>query len=244
MAQHLLFVFLAVVTPAWDFYDTRRLKKNPGSPQKITYYKTTCAWLWIASCVAVLTSGFQEVFTINAGPDDAGWLFGHSWVRYLVGAVIAVFAALALLPYVTVTLKKIKHQPRTYRSAELFKSFDYFFPLTRSERRWWVFVCITAGFCEEILFRGFLLHYLHVFPWRLNLALALLISSLMFGLNHLYGGIRNGLLAGTVAGFLIGLLFVLTGNLLLPMVLHALTDLRMLVILPPRAEQAAPQTAS
>jgi len=33
-----------------------------------------------------------------------------------------------------------------------------------------------------------------------------------------------------------GLLFLLTGNLLLPMVLHAVTDLRMLAILRPPAE--------
>lgn len=244
LAQHLLFVFLAIIAPAWDLYDTRRLKKNADSLQKITYYKTTCAWLWIASCLAVLATGFQEVFTINAGPDDAAWLFGHEWVRYLVGAVTAMFAALMLLPYFTVTLKKLKKQPRTYRSAELFKAFDYLFPATVAERRWWVFTSLTAGFCEEILFRGFLLHYLHVFPWRLNLTLALLISSLMFGLNHLYGGMRNGLLAGTVAGFLLGFLFLLSGNLLLPMILHALTDLRMLVILPPPAKRPAPQTAT
>jgi len=42
----------------------------------------------------------------------------------------------------------------------------------------------TAGVCEETLFRGFMLHYLHVFPWTLNLSLALLISSVIFGFNH------------------------------------------------------------
>src|SRR3979411_2681913 len=59
MLQHLLFAFLAIALPAWDFYATRRLKKNPGSAQKIGYYKTLCALLWIASVVAVATVGIR-----------------------------------------------------------------------------------------------------------------------------------------------------------------------------------------
>jgi len=68
-----------------------------------------------------------------------------------------------------------------------------------------------------------------------NLTVALVSSSVIFGLNHLYGGI-SGVVSSAVTGFLFGLLFLLTGNLLLPMVLHAVTDLRMLAILRPPAE--------
>lgn len=235
---HLLFAFLAIIAPAWDFYATRRLKKNPGSVQKIGYYRTLCAWLWIASFVAVATVGFREVFTIAPMPDDAAWLFGHGWVRFLVEVVIALFFGMTFLPCATVAWKKLKNRPRTYRSAEALRSFEYFFPATQPERHWWVFVCVTAGLCEETLFRGFMLHYLHVFPWTLNLTLAVLISSLVFGLNHLYGGV-GGVVGSATGGFLFGLLFLLGGNLLLPIVLHALIDLRMLVILPTRAEPTA-----
>jgi len=86
-----------------------------------------------------------------------------------------------------------------------------------------------------------MLHYLHVFPWTLNLTLALLISSLIFGLNHLFGGV-GGVVESATAGFLLGLLFLLSGNLLLPIILHVLIDLRMLVILRPLAEQTAAAT--
>jgi len=238
MLQHLLLAFLAIAVPAWDFYATRRLKNNPGSVQKIGYYKSLCGGLWTASFVAVITVGFREVFTIAPLPDDPAWLFGHAWVRYLAETVIALFAALMLQPYAAVAWKKLKNRPRSYRAADALKSFEYFFPATRTERNWWVLVCITAGFCEETLFRGFLLHYLHVFPWTLNLTLALVISSLIFGMNHLYGGV-GGVVGSAIGGFLLGLLFLLGGNLLLPIILHALIDLRMLLILRPPAEQTA-----
>jgi uncharacterized protein len=152
--------------------------------------------------------------------------------------VIALFVALMLLPLAVVFWKKVKKQPRKYSSADALKSFDYFFPATSAERRWFAFLCVTAGICEEILFRGFLLQYLHVFPWTLNLTLALLIAAVIFGLNHLYGGV-GGVVGGAVAGVLLGLLFVLTGNLLLPMVLHAAMDLCKLVILRPPNSQTA-----
>jgi membrane protease YdiL (CAAX protease family) len=235
LVQHLLFLFLLVVAPAWDFYDTSRLKKTPGSPQKIRYYKTLMAWLWISSIVALIVVGWRPLFTISPAPSEIPWLLEHAWVFYLVEVAIALFVAIMLLPLVIVVRKKLKKEPSKYSQADALKSFDYFFPATWTERRWWVFICITAGVCEETLFRGFLLHYLRVFPWTVNLTVALVSSSVIFGLNHLYGGI-SGVVSSAVTGFVFGLLFLLTGNLLLPMVLHAVTDLRMLAILRPPAE--------
>ncbi len=224
--QHLLFAILTIAAPVWDFYATRRLKKNPGSVQKIGYYKTLCACLWIASFIAIATVGLRETFTIAPMPDDAAWLFGYAWVRLVVETAIALFVGVTLLPCAAVAWKRLNNRPRTYRSAEALKPFDYFFPATRTERRWWVLVCVTAGCCEETLFRGFLLHYLHVLPWTLNLTLAL----------HTGAG---GVAGSAIAGVLLGLLFMLSGSLLLPIVLHTLVDLRMLVILRAPSQQSS-----
>ena len=236
LMQHLLFLFLLVVAPIWDLYDTRRLKRNPSSEQKIRYYKTLCTWLWIASALAVVAIGFRPLFTISPSPGEISWLLLHPWVRYLVEALIAIVVIISVvLPVGTVIWKKLTKRPRKYSSADALKSLSYFFPATWTERRWWVFVCITAGVCEETLFRGSMLRYLHVIPWTLNLTLALLISSVIFGFNHLYEG--AGGVAGTgIVGFLFGLLFLLTGNLLLPIILHGVIDLRMLAILRPPAD--------
>ncbi len=235
LVQHLLFLFLLVVAPVWDFYSTRKLKRNPGSERKIRYYKALCAWLWIASVLAVVLIGFRPLFTITPSPGEISWLLMHSWVRYLVEALIALLVILTVVfPVGTVIWKKLTKRPRKYSSAAL-KSFGYFFPATRTERRWWVFVAITAGVCEEILFRGFMLHYMHVFPWTLSLTLALLISQVVFGFNHAYQG-AGGIAGTAIVGSLLALLFLLTGNLLLPIILHGAMDLRILVILRPPAD--------
>ena len=231
LLQHLLFVLLLVVAPAWDYWDTRRLKHSPSSPAKIRYYRTLCSWLWIGTAVALMALGWEPLFY---SPGDLPWLQIAS-ARYLVDALIALLVLGIGLPVGIVLWKKLTKQPRKYGSSDALKSLDYFLPRTWSERRWFAFVCITAGICEETLFRGFLLHYLHVGPWSLNLTLALLISAAVFGLQHLYQGVAGTIQSGII-GLLFGLLFLLTGNLLAPMIVHAALDLRMLVLLRPPTE--------
>jgi len=241
LLQHLLFVFLLVIAPAWDYWDTRRLKRSPSSAGKIRYYKTLCSWLWIGSFVALLLLGWRWLFTISPAPAEIPWLLNHAWVRYLVVAIlIAVFLVVVLLPFGIVVWKKLTKRPRKYGTSDAVKSLDYFLPRTWTERRWFAFLCITAGVCEETLYRGFLLHYLHVLPLSLNLTLALVIAAFIFGLAHLYQG-ASGVVGSALFGFLISLLFLLTGNLLLPMIIHAASDLRVLVLLrPPNAIEAVP----
>jgi uncharacterized protein len=235
LAQDLLFLFLLVVAPVWDYRDTRRLKQSPSSAGKIRYYKTLCAWLWTATAAALLSVGFCPLFTVNPAPDEASWLLGHAGISYLVGGVVAIFMTLMLLPVAIAIWKNLTKRPRKYSSADALKSLSYFFPATWTERRWYSFLCVTAGICEETLYRGFLMHYLHVVPLSLNLTLALFISSAIFGLGHLYQGI-GGAASTIVIGLLFGLLFLLTGSLLLPIVFHSAIDLRMLVVLRPPAD--------
>jgi chromate transport protein ChrA len=62
-----------------------------------------------------------------------------------VEVLIAILAIITVvLPVGIVIWKKLTKRPRKYSSAAL-KSFGYFFPATWTERRWWVFVAITAG---------------------------------------------------------------------------------------------------
>jgi membrane protease YdiL (CAAX protease family) len=138
---------------------------------------------------------------------------------------------------VTVAWMSVTKKQRKYSSGEMLQkvSYSYLFPTNRRERRWWVFVALTAGICEEILFRGFLLHYLHTSPWALSLTSALLLSPVIFGLQHLYQK-AAGAVTSAVAGAIFGLLFLLTGNLLFPIAFHAALDLRLLVSLRPPVE--------
>src|SRR5271166_6252774 len=106
LIQHLLFLFLLVVAPIWDFYYTRKLKRNPSSERKIRYYKTLCTWMWIASALAVVAIGFRPLFTITPSPGEISWLLLHPWVRYLAEALIAIFAIISVVLPVGIVIWK------------------------------------------------------------------------------------------------------------------------------------------
>lgn len=109
-------------------------------------------------------------------------------------------------------------------------------PRTDVERRWFGLVAVTAGCCEEVLYRGFFLAVVLAFlPGASDLVLVLL-SALAFGLAHAYQRLA-GIITTGVLGAILAYLYVGTGTLLAPIVVHAAIDLRILwlprSILPP-----------
>ena len=90
---------------------------------------------------------------------------------------------------------------------------------------------------------GFLLNYFHVLPFHLSLTWALVAASVSFGIGHLYQGV-GGAVQTALIGFVLGAMFVMTGNLLLPMVIHTLLDLRVLAMLSKGFDQAYSPAAS
>ena len=105
-------------------------------------------------------------------------------------------------------------------------------PMTTAERWWFALVSLGAGFSEELACRGFMIFYLGTYlPW-LGLRGAVVVSSLAFGLGHLYQGVR-GVLVTAMAGLFLATVYVISGTLLVPMVAHAAIDLRLLAIFTP-----------
>jgi membrane protease YdiL (CAAX protease family) len=84
-------------------------------------------------------------------------------------------------------------------------------------------LAITAGLCEELLFRGFVTWWLsHFMPawWMIVLA-----QGVLFGLAHAYQGPRGVFSTGAVGVFMGGVAWV-SGSLWASMILHALIDLQ------------------
>jgi len=80
---------------------------------------------------------------------------------------------------------------------------------------------ITAGIVEEILWRGFLIWYL---SQMMPLWSAALLSTIGFGLAHAYQGWAH-LPKVTMVGAAFAGLYLLSGSIWLPMILHAAVDI-------------------
>lgn len=76
-------------------------------------------------------------------------------------------------------------------------------PHTGPELFVWIFVAITAGICEEIIYRGYLQQQFAF--WTKNAFVAMCLSAALFGCGHIYQGGKRAILMG-VFGLLLGYL--------------------------------------
>jgi len=102
-------------------------------------------------------------------------------------------------------------------------------PRTPAERRLFTVVGVTAGVCEEWLYRGFLLAVVAAVGGGLSTPVLVAVGGLAFGLAHAYQGVA-GVAATGVLGGVMAALYLGTGSLLLPVLLHAVIDLRFLLV--------------
>jgi membrane protease YdiL (CAAX protease family) len=232
IAQHALVAAMIVVLPVLDRIATRDLKTSADPGVKRRYYLITLALLWFLAVVSIAAvGGYAPLARVGWSAADARWapIMVHVG-PFVRGAVIGMMIVL-ILPAAMV-LWNAKARARAGRALE---SLSFFLPATPTERAWWVILSVTAGVCEEIVFRGFLLRYLHTTPWQVTLPWAIVISSAIFGLQHLYQGV-NGVVQTALVGVLFCTVFLVTGSLVVPMLLHTVMDLRVLLLIPPAPE--------
>lgn len=231
IAQTTCAVVLALLAPFFDLPLMRRLKLDSSGPARIAAYRRLIVALWLAVAVVVGISGAEALFVVPREPGDFSWVYANPSIHIVVAVIATTFVALALFP----GIKCIFDPDASARYARALKPGAYFLPASRIEGRWWMLASVSAGVCEEFLYRGFLMGYLHgrlEGGPHLGLGLAWLLSSVAFGAGHLYQG-ADGVVKTTIVGMAIGLVAILTGNLALPIVLHCLIDLQLLVMLRP-----------
>ncbi len=240
-AAHTLVVVIALVLPIWDFFEARRLRQACSSADRIRYYRTTLAALWTLSAGSIWVLGWKHVLDAGGTLGDATRTLANPYLRFSLGLLPFLFLLLALLPSL-LALRKPKVRA-AYARAMMKSKFAFLFPTNLLERRYFAALSISAGVCEEVVFRSFLVSYFHSAPFFLGVFVALLASSLLFGINHGYQG-PAGILTTGLAGLLFGLIYFTTGSLVFAMVLHALTDLRALALLGSPSEAAPPTEAA
>jgi membrane protease YdiL (CAAX protease family) len=102
-------------------------------------------------------------------------------------------------------------------------------PRTAGERRLFTVVGVTAGVCEEWLYRGFFLAVVAAVAGGVPDEVLVVMAGIAFGLAHAYQG-RAGIVTTGVLGGVMAALYLSTGSLLLPVLLHAAIDLRFLLV--------------
>jgi membrane protease YdiL (CAAX protease family) len=93
----------------------------------------------------------------------------------------------------------------------------------------WVIMSFTAGFCEEVIFRGYLMTRLRLLGKFKSWIIPIIVSSLAFGFPHLYQGI-HGFLIITILGVLFALIYIRTRSIWPCIIAHFFLDFLALFI--------------
>ncbi|SDQ79838.1 CPBP family intramembrane glutamic endopeptidase [Thermostaphylospora chromogena] len=210
-----LVIHLALVTPWWGTRSYRKLERERSRPLFIRMMSLWIGELWALAAVSLLLVVLSPELTPAriglVSPGDSATLTGM-----IFG--VAVFGGLAIL----MARKGVSMPGQTVFSALV--------PRDRTERWYALALAISAGVCEEILYRGVLIAVgVHVFGLPLAVAAGLALA--LFTIGHLYQGPR-GMIMVTLAGLGFTLLYLRTGSLVPVILLHILVDVRALLLNP------------
>jgi uncharacterized protein len=217
MLPDLLFVALfAIAAPLIDysvFWPAHRRLSQADPAWSRTWL---CAWTignqWtlVAFGVALWLASGRSLASLGLTVPD-GW---RLWVAI---ALLLLFAAYQVLA-IRILTRSAEHRSALRRQVH---SLTAVLPHTRTELRWFAGVSLTAGFCEEFLYRGYFIWALA--PW-LGWWGAAALSLPFFAIAHFYQG-WNGVIRTGIVGALFTVVVAVFESLWPAIVLHALVDL-------------------
>ena len=163
-----------------------------------------------AAVMAIWTSAGRPLADLRLAT-PTGWRLALS---FLILAAITWLATYQLRAIARTTAeRRVALRPRLGAVAFLL-------PRTAEERWWFMAVAVTAGVCEELIYRGYLVWMLT--PWIGPIGAAAGVVAL-FGVGHAYQG-RKGFMRATLAGAVMGIIVLGTGWLVPAMIVHAVVD--------------------
>ncbi|MDJ0916507.1 MAG: CPBP family intramembrane metalloprotease [Woeseiaceae bacterium] len=213
--DHALIFLLFVVQPISSWVNFRRYVKKiqAGEPvDRPRLYSATQAVQW--AFLAVLAGGW---IYLARPASDLGFLPPQGSGFWLMAAAIAA-GGIAMNQSVRSVVRLDQSERERLRKS--FGDIGHFLPQSDRDLAGFYRLSVTAGIVEEIVFRGFVLWYLALI---MPMWAAILVSSVAFGLGHSYQG-AGGMLRTGLAGIALGVLFVISGSIWLPIVAHALLD--------------------
>ncbi len=212
--DHLFVLVVIIVFPVYSKLTIHHVLneiKELGEPARIRAYRGVIL-TWVLFSAVIL---------------GMWWMLGREWAdiglraaepqKLIIGLVIAtVVTAIFVVPLRNIYLSEERHG----ELGDQMHGIAVFMPVTHREESGFKGVSLNAGLSEELIFRGYLMWYLgHFFGLWVTAGL----SVLLFGLAHLYQGLKMlpGILIVSACAVA---LYVYTGSLLVPILFHIALD--------------------
>ena len=191
------------------------MTKVVGKRKKFEYCKTS-AVLW---CLTGLVIFFYYQGELSVTHPFI--LPNTLWKTVFAGTLILLFIIYMIyVMYTIVQSEKIRNDIATSLEHS-GDSLNDLMPESRSELFMFTFiVSVTAGVCEELIFRWYLYNFIEL---KTEWIIAVIVSSFVFGLWHLYLGWRHVIKTTLVGIFLCGV-YLYFESIVIAIITHILMD--------------------
>jgi len=210
-AWHTVVVLFALLGTSLAGFEAAHSTSHAG---KLTEYLWTMTWEWLLTGFVYL--GIRKRSKLRD-------LIGGRWATFdafLLDVIVATGFWLASIVVLGIAAK-LMHVDEGGKVDSMRRQLGFLAPGTTLELLIWFCLSATAGFCEEVIFRGYLQQQFASIT-RSTLA-GVLLSAIVFGAAHGYeGGPRMVLIA--IFGLMFGLLAWWRRSLRPGMIAHAWHD--------------------
>ena len=158
----------------WSALHAGRLRAAVNPP-RLPLYMTTAIFEWLLLAFVAWGASARVVL----GPR---WQSARQVLRD-IGVAAAFWVVSGILLAVL---------SRVLRVTELGRNTQFMMPRNALEIALWIALSITAGICEEAIFRGYLQPQLGILTG--SAPAGILLSAVAFGAGHAYQGLRAGVL--------------------------------------------------
>ena len=179
----LLNVVLVVLVPVLGYVRFRQFVASDDrvAPRrtKLVLYGRTVGFQWclVGAMLLVLWHRGLSVSDVGERIGDADLTFG---VTVALLFILAIVSAIILIR---------GRRPRPAKPTPDVSRLQKLVPAFGLEMAGFIVVCLTAGVCEELLYRGWLVNYLRAATGSAWVAVA--VSAILFGIGHAYQGCRR-----------------------------------------------------
>jgi membrane protease YdiL (CAAX protease family) len=181
-----------------------------------TFYLRLIAGTWALGLAVPITL----LVSPRLDPAELGWRWPQDQgLGYALAGFLLVVMALS-----------VRGQRRRAGRALVPEHVALLLPTTTTQRWLAAGLSVSAGVVEEAIFRGLLIAA-GVALLGISALTAGLLSLALFSWGHVYQG-RAGVIGSAVLGLLFTLLYLITGSLLLPIILHIGQDLAAFLLTP------------
>jgi membrane protease YdiL (CAAX protease family) len=215
----LILLVLAVVVPWRGTRRVRELLARPvlGPSDRIAMYGSTISFQWATTGLTAWRV-HERLGTAPFVIANLGLALPHPVRAITIGASLSLVIALSQI----LSLRAVSRLPAE-RRGKLFEVASKLMPHTLTEALPFLALVCTVSVCEEFLYRGFAFAVLGEILGH-SVAAAILGSSAIFAIGHLYQGPR-GVATTFVLGVILAGVRSWTGSLLPCMMAHFVTDL-------------------